>query len=166
MMESVQLDKYGLLLEESDPAQREVILATKHELKRYFIDTLAKLEHMISKTPDGERELRKSGFNRHDLERNIVPVISRGVNSVHSKFPGANSISFRDAHMKELNCRKTVVCEKTDGVRFFLCELLRRLPNNQVQSYWLLVDRMYAVRQVVLKYDSPSPLPHLPSAQQ
>ena len=64
--------------------------------------------------------MARYGYARHELEK-----ISRAnTDNVLSTFPGANSISFNDSHMTELNCRKTVVCEKTDGVRFFLCELL------------------------------------------
>ena len=57
-------------------------------------------------------------------------------------------------YLKEVNCRKTVVCEKTDGVRFFLCEMIRKVPNQpHVDSMWLLVDRKYVVRQVSLRFD-------------
>ena len=56
-------------------------------------------------------------------------------------------------HMKEVNCRKTVVCEKTDGVRFFLCEVLKKMPGGKLANMWLVVDRKYEVRQVSLKFD-------------
>ena len=55
--------------------------------------------------------------------------------------------------MSQLNCRKTVVCEKTDGVRYFLCEVIKKYANNRVEIIWLLVDRRYEMRQVALKYD-------------
>ena len=58
-----------------------------------------------------------------------MPIIRKGVDNVIDKFPGANSISFNIGHMSELNYKKTVVCEKTDGVRFFLCEVLVRKQN-------------------------------------
>jgi len=56
-------------------------------------------------------------------------------------------------HMGVLNVRKTIVCEKTDGVRFFLCEILKKLDSGQVQTIWLVIDRKYSVRQVSLKVD-------------
>lgn len=84
-----------------------------------------------------------------------MKVLRRHTDKVHNYFPGANSISFRDEHMTELNLRKTVVCEKTDGVRYFLCELVTRSTSNQFKSTWLLIDRRYTVRQVSVKYDLP-----------
>ena len=50
-----------------------------------------------------------------------------------------------------LNCRKTVVCEKTDGVRYFLCEMVKIVQkgaSSASETIWLLVDRKYEVRRV------------------
>ena len=52
------------------------------------------------------------------------------------QFPGANSISFMEKHMYFLQARKTVVCEKSDGVRFFLCEVFFRDKNGQWFGKW------------------------------
>ena len=83
----------------------------------------------------------------------MIRPLERQVDNIPTRFPGANSISFMNEHLMELNCNKTVVCEKTDGVRFFLCEVLKKLPNQQIASMWLVVDRKYEVRQVSLKFD-------------
>mmetsp|Transcript_43301 Transcript_43301/g.57298 ORF Transcript_43301/g.57298 Transcript_43301/m.57298 type:complete len:89 (+) Transcript_43301:118-384(+) len=88
-------------------------------------------------------------------------MLSKGAHNVSQKFPGANSISFNDQHMKELNCRKTVVCEKTDGVRVFLCEFVHLMPNKQVRVAWYVIDRMYSIHQVMHVYDLP-PQPRFP----
>ena len=44
--------------------------------------------------------------------------------------------------------KETIVCEKSDGVRYFLCELVVRN-----QPTWLLVDRQYDFRNVALSFD-------------
>ena len=85
--------------------------------------------------------------------QNVIPKLTHGISYINQRFPGANSISFKDEHMSQLNCRKTVVCEKTDGVRYFLCEVIKKHANNRVEIIWLLVDRRYEMRQVALKYD-------------
>ena len=114
---------------------------------------------MLTRTPEAERELALHGYNRQDLESSVMKVLRRHTDRVREYFPGANSISFEGKHMTELNLRKTVVCEKTDGVRYFLCELVTRSSStttNQFKSTWLLIDRRYTVRQVSVKYDLPA----------
>ena len=83
----------------------------------------------------------------------MIRNLERQVGNITQRFPGANSVSFMFEHMKEVNCRKTVVCEKTDGVRYFLCEVLKKMPNGQIKNMWLIVDRKYEIRQVSLKFD-------------
>ena len=50
--------------------------------------------------------------------------------------------------MYQLQMKETIVCEKSDGVRYFLCELVVRN-----QPTWLLVDRQYDFRNVALSFD-------------
>ena len=51
--------------------------------------------------------------------------------------------------------RKTVVCEKTDGVRFFLCEVSYWSKGVLMPSIWLMIDREYNFRQVAPNFDDP-----------
>ena len=75
---------------------------------------------MVMRGQENERQLARYGYAKHEIER----ISNKNTGNASVKFPGANSISFNDEHMRELNCRKTIVCEKTDGVRQFLCELI------------------------------------------
>ena len=68
-------------------------------------------------------------------------------------FPGANSISFDYNNMQTIQSRKTVVCEKTDGVRFFLCEVAVWKKERMDQPIFLLVDREYNFRRVLPTFD-------------
>ena len=98
-------------------------------MQGYFQDTLRKLQTMVSGTSDGEQTLRKYGFAKREIEKMVIRPMERQVDRINERFPGANSISFMVEHLKEVNCRKTVVCEKTDGVRFFLCEVNKMMQN-------------------------------------
>jgi hypothetical protein len=55
-------------------------------------------------------------------------------------FPGAQPVSYQQRHQELLQTQQTLVCEKTDGVRFFLLE--------STSNRFYLVDRKYAIRQV------------------
>jgi len=57
-----------------------------------------------------------------------------------SKFPGAQPVSFQAAHADFIQQTQTLVCEKTDGVRFFLIET--------DSHHFFLVDRNYAIRHI------------------
>jgi len=50
--------------------------------------------------------------------------------------------------MTQIQIKETIVCEKSDGVRYFLCELVVRN-----QPSWVLVDRSYDFRNVALSFD-------------
>ena len=53
-----------------------------------------------------------------------------------TRFPGAQPISFEMAQLKLIQMQKTLVCEKSDGVRFLMMEAI---VGKDVKSY--LVDR-------------------------
>ena len=57
-----------------------------------------------------------------------------------SRFPGAQPISFQERHCDTLQSDQCLVCEKTDGVRYFLLETNIKL--------WFIVDRNYQMKQV------------------
>ena len=67
---------------------------------------------------------------------------------VIKNFPGANSVSFNNDSMQIIQSRKTVVCEKTDGVRFFFCEVAVWKKERMDKPLFLIVDREYNFRQV------------------
>lgn len=66
----------------------------------------------------------------------------------YTKFPGANPKSFNEDYMFKLQQCETIVCEKSDGVRYFLCECVTK-----AQTYWLLIDRNYTFRQASPSFD-------------
>ena len=113
---------------------------------------------MLSRNPEAERQLRKYGYSRHELEKNAVKTLAKHCNGVPDMFPGANSISFNIQHMTDLQRNQSVVTEKTDGVRFFLCEMLRMQPNRQIEIAWYLIDRMYTIRKVSPRFYLPQEL--------
>lgn len=61
------------------------------------------------------------------------------LNAFHN-FAGAQPVSFQQQHMDTIQQDQTLVCEKTDGMRFFLVE-----TNDQ---HFFLVDRMYNIKQI------------------
>lgn len=62
----------------------------------------------------GTRQYDSSEKARHTIENwNYI-----------KNFPGAQVVSFTMDHLMEIQCQKTIVCEKTDGVRFWLVELM------------------------------------------
>ena len=58
----------------------------------------------------------------------------------YTRFPGAQPVSFQESHCDTLQMHQTLVCEKTDGVRYFLLETDAKL--------WFIVDRNYEIKQV------------------
>ena len=56
----------------------------------------------------------------------------------YKRFPGANPVSFQYESMYNLQRVETIVCEKTDGVRFFLLEVV-----DFDKAFWLTIDRQY-----------------------
>lgn len=59
----------------------------------------------------------------------------------YQRFPGANPVSFQYESMYNLQRVETIVCEKTDGVRFFLVEVIF-----QKKAYWFTIDRQFTFR--------------------
>ena len=59
------------------------------------------------------------------------------------KFPGAQPVSFSFDELTVIQSKKSIVCEKTDGFRFLLVEVIR---GNQTLLF--LVDRQYKFRQI------------------
>lgn len=56
-------------------------------------------------------------------------IVKTAVNRVEhwdfeQRFPGAQPISFGLDNLKTLQMQKTLVCEKTDGMRFLMLEVL------------------------------------------
>ena len=66
---------------------------------------------------------------------------------VKATFPGANSVTFMVNHINDIQLNKTIVCEKTDGVRYFLIEVVVKpsIAGQMPQSKWLIVDRNYTI---------------------
>jgi len=59
------------------------------------------------------------------------------------KFPGAQPVSFDFDDIMKIQERKTIVCEKTDGMRYLLCEIAMG-----DQNLIFLIDRNYKFKQV------------------
>lgn len=72
------------------------------------------------------------------------------------RFPGAQPISFSHDNLKTIQMNKTLVCEKTDGMRFLLLEVL--IGQQNVMTF--LIDRQYNFRMVSHLYHS-TPVPYL-----
>lgn len=89
----VALDTYGEVVDRSDP----MAIGLKNELKRYFLDTLRKLEKWLA-----NNEFAQHGYSKHYLENTVVWTLQKKADFVHEQFPGANSISFELEHMLEL----------------------------------------------------------------
>jgi len=78
----------------------------------------------------------------------IDDVLNKFANiDAEERFPGAQPKSFNEEHIGQIQMEKTIVCEKTDGVRYFLLET--------ANSEWFLVNRQYEFRQVLPNYDLP-----------
>lgn len=90
---SVSLDTYGDQLARNDP----LALGLKNELKRYFLDSLRKLETMLKRN-----EFKKYGYPEHYLRNTVIETLQKNVDQVNERFPGANSISFKLEHMHEI----------------------------------------------------------------
>ena len=112
------------LAEQDANAAHEIRVANivKDDLQRKFKETCEFLKRMT------EEDYSKFGYERDEIF-SITNTLSEQTSgnfsdaSVFNNFPGANSISFDCSNMQTIQSRKTVVCEKTDGVRFFLCEV-------------------------------------------
>jgi hypothetical protein len=79
--------------------------------------------------------LESNGF---DLE--MLKEISKKFNSwdAKQKFPGAQPVSFQEDHIYSLQRGEHVVCEKSDGQRYFLVETV-----NPDEMY--IIDRKYKI---------------------
>lgn len=63
--------------------------------------------------------MKKMGYKSEQLAR-VLDLMRRSQDL--SSLPGAQPVSFQDAHMDTLQLHQCLVCEKTDGVRYFLIE--------------------------------------------
>jgi hypothetical protein len=89
-------------------------------------------------------ELASLGFDDQEIR-----VLEQKMGSWdYSKFPGSQPVSFAQTHMYRLQQSETIVCEKSDGVRYLLCEI-----SNKNQTAWVLIDRGYKFRQIVPSFD-------------
>ena len=118
-----KLTKEGLKEEDVNQAHEiRVANIVKDDLQRKFKETCEFLKRMT------EEDYSKFGYEKDEIHA-ITGILSEQTSgnfsdsSVFTNFPGANSISFDYSNMQTIQSRKTVVCEKTDGVRFFLCEV-------------------------------------------
>ena len=80
-----------------------------------MLDAANKLKEICGDT----EELEKLQYREKQIESIIKKHES--TNALH-KFPGAQPVSFQENHCDMLQDVQTLVCEKTDGVRFFLIE--------------------------------------------
>ena len=58
-----------------------------------------------------------------------------------TEFPGAQPISLDKKNLYELQRHQTLVCEKTDGMRYLLAEAV----NIKGIVFWCLINRRYSV---------------------
>jgi hypothetical protein len=134
------LDNYGLLwnsvpakssIENKDAnIQAALISRIKQEMAFLFNFTRSQLEQM------SKSELAKYGYKDE-----IQDITSKMSNFDFNNFPGSQPVSFSQEHMMDLQTVETIVCEKSDGVRFFLCEVLHK-----EQITWFLIDRSFSFR--------------------
>lgn len=147
--ESMPLEKYGTQWNtepmkpsiETKTANIQASLANKikQDLARNFNQTNTILRNMSN------ADLQRLGYDESELKTCMNKIDSF---DYAQKFPGSNPVSFSDVHMYRMQHTQTVVCEKSDGVRFFLCEVMKNGT-----STWLLIDRSYYFRQVSPSFD-------------
>ena len=124
----------------------------KDEFQKKFKETCEFLKRLT------DEDYAKYGYERQEVNKITDTLYEQTKDlflnaGVVKNFPGANSISFDYSNMQTIQSRKTVVCEKTDGVRFFLCEVAEFRKGVQHESIWLLIDREYNFRRVIPNFD-------------
>ena len=87
---------------------------------------------------DSPKELEQLSYTKNQVIDLLKGSIGRC--DANNKFPGAQPVSFQQEHLETIQDKQTLVCEKTDGVRFFLVET--------VTHFFFLVDRMNEIKQV------------------
>jgi hypothetical protein len=100
-METINLNNYG-----KEFPNETIIASIKTKLSEQF---KAAANH-----------IEQSGRYSQDTIVRVVNTIKHW--SCEQKFPGAQPISFGLENLMDLQRTKTIVCEKTDGMRFFLLE--------------------------------------------
>ena len=123
----IPLEKYGILYDSHFPPTNEmskIVESVKSQFRAYFNETYDRLNEMVQDTPEGEALLKRYKYDKKDLKNNIVKLLGKKKDGVKQSFPGANSITFMSDNIKTIQLKKTIVCEKTDGVRYFLVEVV------------------------------------------
>ena len=109
--------------------QADLVEVLKEKIFNLFMTAKQQLEDPSSRSRyDREILARSLGFYAHPKWRNT--------------FPGAQPMSFKETSLDMIQRQQTVVCEKTDGFRYFLVETR--------DHAWFLIDRRYGVQQVFI----------------
>ena len=81
--------------------------------------------------------MKKMGYKSEQLRQVIDNMRKSGD---PNNLPGAQPVSFQDTHIDTLQLHQTLVCEKTDGVRYFLIET--------ACNAFFIVDRRYNIKKL------------------
>jgi len=128
-VDSLPLEDYG------EPVKPSLIADIKKELGSLFTEAGNHLKQ-------SKEQLVKMRVFSDEV---LLTALHRFQKYNPNLFPGAQPISFLNKHMYELQRDRYLVCEKTDGMRFFLVKT--------TTGDYFLVDRSYKVLRVKVWLD-------------
>eukprot|EP00347_Sterkiella_histriomuscorum_P022369 403330727 len=140
----INLETYG---KQTSVQEQEFI---KGELKKIFSKTgevLQRDKHIIIDNGGFDEELITKAIKSFKHFCPSHPTQSNGSNNFRSQtdqFPGAQPVSFQQSNIYQIQQHKFIVCEKSDGLRYFLIE------TNKKEFY--IVDRQFNIRKVSPRY--------------
>mmetsp|Transcript_18432 Transcript_18432/g.31524 ORF Transcript_18432/g.31524 Transcript_18432/m.31524 type:complete len:247 (+) Transcript_18432:7-747(+) len=141
----IKLEGFGKPIDVNIPFIRQGV---KIKLRQIFQQSRATLEAILSDP---------SLLKKYNYDQQLLKDICQRNPNYETDFPGAQSVSFHFHHADDLQFNQTLICEKTDGVRFFLLdvELIYNKQGAEAEGeatcrVYFTVDRKYEIRQVLV----------------